>query len=189
MRDLLDGAVGAVQQLNGAFAAHFVLQSLQRSAFFFQLAVQCARRQVQALGQRLGASSVVIVGIAGVVGVLVALLAMAEGYRQTVSAAGNDETAIVLRYMSDTGRLQLDRRAGADGYPRLFPSVESMPVRGRDTIELTLWIDEGCIEIFADGGTRAFTNLTAVPPGPVAWIAPIGSAVVVEQLRIAEPTR
>ena len=52
---------------------------------------------ISTLGQRLGASSVVIVGIAGVVGVLVALLAMAEGYRQTVSAAGNDETAIVLR--------------------------------------------------------------------------------------------
>ena len=47
---------------------------------------------ISTLGQRLGASSVVIVGIAGVVGVLVALLAMAEGYRQTVSAAGNDET-------------------------------------------------------------------------------------------------
>ncbi len=52
---------------------------------------------VSTLGQRLGASSVIIVGIAGVVGVLVALLAMAEGYRQTVTAAGNDETAIVLR--------------------------------------------------------------------------------------------
>src|SRR5690606_30353087 len=40
---------------------------------------------VSTLAQRMGASSVVVIGIAGVVGVLVALLAMAEGYRQTVS--------------------------------------------------------------------------------------------------------
>lgn len=52
---------------------------------------------VSTLGQRLGASSVVVIGIAGVVGVLVALLAMAEGYRHTVSSSGDEQTAIVLR--------------------------------------------------------------------------------------------
>ncbi|MBD7988163.1 ABC transporter permease [Luteimonas sp. Sa2BVA3] len=52
---------------------------------------------VSTLGQRLGASSVVVIGIAGVVGVLVALLAMAEGYRHTVSSSGDEATAIVLR--------------------------------------------------------------------------------------------
>ena len=52
---------------------------------------------ISTLPQRLGSSSVVVIGIAGVVAVLVALLAMAEGYRQTVSGAGNEENAIVLR--------------------------------------------------------------------------------------------
>ena len=52
---------------------------------------------ISTLSQRIGASSVVVIGIAGVVGVLVALLAMGEGYRQTVSASGNEQTAIVLR--------------------------------------------------------------------------------------------
>lgn len=52
---------------------------------------------ISTLSQRLGASSVVIVGIAGVVGVLVALLAMAEGYKHTVSSSGDEQTAIVLR--------------------------------------------------------------------------------------------
>src|SRR5690606_2714614 len=47
--------------------------------------------------QRAGASSVVLIGIAGVVGVLVALLAMAEGYQHTVSSSGDEETAVVLR--------------------------------------------------------------------------------------------
>jgi len=52
---------------------------------------------VATLRQRLGASSVVVIGIAGVVGVLVALLAMAEGYRDTVNSSGSEDTAIVLR--------------------------------------------------------------------------------------------
>jgi putative ABC transport system permease protein len=49
------------------------------------------------LTQRLGASAVIVVGIAGVVGVLVALLAMAEGYSETLKASGSADTAIVMR--------------------------------------------------------------------------------------------
>lgn len=52
---------------------------------------------ISTLGQRLGASSVVVIGIAGVVAVLVALLSMAEGYRHTVGSTGDASTAIVLR--------------------------------------------------------------------------------------------
>jgi putative ABC transport system permease protein len=47
--------------------------------------------------QRMGATSVVVVGIAGVVGVLIALLAMAQGFQATLRNAGNRDTAIVLR--------------------------------------------------------------------------------------------
>ena len=39
----------------------------------------------------------IVVGIAGVVGVLVALLAMAEGYAETLRKSGSEDTAIVLR--------------------------------------------------------------------------------------------
>ena len=52
---------------------------------------------VSTLPQRLGSSSVVIVGIAGVVGVLVALLAMGEGFQATLKETGSDDTAIVMR--------------------------------------------------------------------------------------------
>lgn len=52
--------------------------------------------------RRLGSSSVVVVGIAGVVGVLVALLAMAVGFEKTLRQTGNDDTAIVLRAGSQT---------------------------------------------------------------------------------------
>lgn len=53
------------------------------------------------LPQRIGATSVIVVGIAGVVGVLVALLAMAEGFQATLRDAGTDDTAIVLRAGAD----------------------------------------------------------------------------------------
>ena len=52
---------------------------------------------VSTLTQRLGSSAVIVVGIAGVVGVLVALLAMAEGYAQTLRNSGSLDTAIVMR--------------------------------------------------------------------------------------------
>ncbi len=52
---------------------------------------------ISTLGQRLGASSVIVIGIAGVVGVLVAMLAMGDGFAATLQQTGSDDTAIVLR--------------------------------------------------------------------------------------------
>ncbi|MDO1529098.1 ABC transporter permease [Fulvimonas sp. R45] len=52
---------------------------------------------VGTLRQRLGSSSVIVIGIAGVVGVLVALLAMGQGFQATLQSGGRDDTAIVLR--------------------------------------------------------------------------------------------
>jgi putative ABC transport system permease protein len=74
-------------------------------AFAVWLPVTASGRQTLAMTriglvtvpQRIGATSVVVIGIAGVVGVLVALLAMAQGFQATLRNAGNVETAIVLR--------------------------------------------------------------------------------------------
>lgn len=52
---------------------------------------------ISTLPQRLGSSSVVVIGIAGVVGVLVALLAMGEGFQSTLKQTGSDDTAIMMR--------------------------------------------------------------------------------------------
>jgi len=57
---------------------------------------------IATIPQRIGSSSVVVVGIAGVVAVLVALLAMAQGFAQTLKETGDDQTAIVLRAGSNT---------------------------------------------------------------------------------------
>ncbi len=62
-----------------------------------RLALAAARIGISSLPQRWGASSVIIVGIAGVVGVLVAMLAMGEGFSATLKQTGNDNTAIILR--------------------------------------------------------------------------------------------
>jgi putative ABC transport system permease protein len=62
-----------------------------------RLALAATQVGIAGLPQRLGASSVVVVGIAGVVGVLVAMLAMGEGFRATLASTGGTDTAIVLR--------------------------------------------------------------------------------------------
>jgi putative ABC transport system permease protein len=56
---------------------------------------------LQNLPQRIGTSLVVVVGIAGVVGVLVAVLAMSEGFRYTLASTGRGDRVIMLRAGSD----------------------------------------------------------------------------------------
>jgi putative ABC transport system permease protein len=56
---------------------------------------------LRSIPQRLSASLVVVIGIAGVVGVLVSVLAMAEGFGHTLSSAGRPGRVIMLRAGSD----------------------------------------------------------------------------------------
>lgn len=62
-----------------------------------RLALAATRIGLSSLPQRWGASSVIVIGIAGVVGVLVAMLAMGQGFQATLESTGDDTTAIVLR--------------------------------------------------------------------------------------------
>ncbi len=62
-----------------------------------RLTLAATRIGLSSLPQRWGACSVIIIGIAGVVGVLVAMLAMGEGFKATLDATGSDDTAIILR--------------------------------------------------------------------------------------------
>jgi len=55
-----------------------------------------AQLGISSIPKRLGPSAVIVVGIAGVVGVLVALLAMGTGFERTLSQTGTDDTAIVM---------------------------------------------------------------------------------------------
>lgn len=79
---------------------------------------------LKTLPQRLGASSVIVVGIAGVVAVLVSVLAMAAGFRHTLADTGRPDRVIVLRGGSDAElnsnltRADIDTIANAPGLAR-----------------------------------------------------------------------
>jgi len=109
-------------------------------------AMSVASVGISTLGQRLGSSAVIVVGIAGVVGVLVAMLAMAEGYAETLRKTGSLDTAIVLRgasaaeVMSGLDRdsiLQIAQTPGiardAKGEPLASPEIvvaANLPLKG-----------------------------------------------------------
>lgn len=66
---------------------------------------QISLLNLRSLPQRLGSSSVIVVGIGGVVAVLVAILAMAAGFSATLNRSGAPDRAIVLRGGSSTAEL------------------------------------------------------------------------------------
>ena len=57
---------------------------------------------LRTIGQRRGSSVATVVGVMGVVGVLVAVLSIGEGFRKTLVSAGSADTALVLRSGSDS---------------------------------------------------------------------------------------
>jgi len=56
---------------------------------------------LKSIPERWGASLVIVVGLAGVVAVFTALLAMAEGFQSTLKSAGRADVAMVMRGGSD----------------------------------------------------------------------------------------
>jgi putative ABC transport system permease protein len=103
---------------------------------------------VRSIPERWAPSLVIVIGLAGVVAVFTALLAMSTGFASTLKAAGRTDVAIIMRGGSDSeinsglGRDDADIikqapgiRAGADGKP--IGSAEMMIIaellRGNDT--------------------------------------------------------
>ncbi len=67
---------------------------------------------LRSLGQRVGSSTVAVVGFAGVVAVFVAVLSIAEGFKRVMERGVSPDTALVLRTGSDnemTSGLDLDQ--------------------------------------------------------------------------------
>ena len=67
----------------------------------FKQLVAALSMSLQTLPQRMGASSVIVIGIAGVVAVLISVLAMGAGFRHTLADSGRADRAIILRGGSD----------------------------------------------------------------------------------------
>jgi putative ABC transport system permease protein len=57
---------------------------------------------LRTIGQRLGSSLATIFGVMGVVGVLIVVLSIGEGFRRALVSSGSDDTALVLRSGSDS---------------------------------------------------------------------------------------
>ena len=148
IKSFLRGA-GLFLLLVAFLAAWIVLpwQALLAVALLFALWMAFTRSGRQAasvtwvgvgtLRQRLGASSVVVIGIAGVVGVLVALLAMAEGYRHTVSNSGSEDTAIVLRGGSSAELMSVitrDAITTIERAPEIARDAEGRPLASAEIV-------------------------------------------------------
>ena len=73
-----------------------------------------AAMNLRSLPSRLGSSSVILVGIAGVVTVLVALLAMAGGFQAALQRGGAPDRALVLRGGANSEMVSLLSRETAD---------------------------------------------------------------------------
>lgn len=90
---------------------------------------------------RLGASLVVVVGIAGVVGVLVSVLAMSEGFRHTLASTGRPSRVIMLRAGSDSelaSGIARDQATLAVGLPGITRDAAGRPLA---TAELNVMVD------------------------------------------------
>jgi putative ABC transport system permease protein len=92
------------------------------------------------LTQRLGSSTVIVVGIAGVVAVLVALLAMAEGFAATLKETGTDDTAIVLRAGAQTETnsvIDHDVSQIIAQAPQVLKSAQGEPIASPELVVVT----------------------------------------------------
>jgi putative ABC transport system permease protein len=92
---------------------------------------------ISTLSQRLGSSSVVVIGIAGVVAVLVAMLSMAEGYQQTLRRTGSEDSVIVLRGASAAevmSTLDLASINVIEQAPGIARSADGRPLASPETV-------------------------------------------------------
>lgn len=90
---------------------------------------------LRSIPQRLGSSLVIVIGIAGVVGVLIALLAMAEGFRITLESTGSEDRVLILRSGSQD---ELGSALGVDAWN----TVRELPGIARDAAGQPLAIAE-----------------------------------------------
>ena len=95
---------------------------------------------LRSIPQRLGASFVIVIGIGGVVGVLVAMLSMSAGLGKTLTATGNPNRAIILRGGSN-GELAsfIDRASGTliKQDPAIARADDGLPLASGELIVVT----------------------------------------------------
>lgn len=119
---------------------------------------------LRSIPQRWGPSLVIVIGLAGVVAVFTALLAMAQGFTATLQDAGREDSALVLRGGSGA---ELNSGLGGDSArlvrlaPGIRKDVEGQPLASGELMVIT--------ELFRRGETRSGSNVTLRGVEPAAF--------------------
>ena len=95
---------------------------------------------LKSIPQRLGASLVIVIGIAGVVGVLVAMLSMSTGLNKTLTATGDPDRAMVLRGGANGELASFLARAAVTQIkqdPAIARSADGLPLASGELIVIT----------------------------------------------------
>lgn len=95
---------------------------------------------LKSIPQRLGASLVIVIGIAGVVGVLVAMLSMSTGLNRTLTATGDPDRAIVLRGGANGELASFLERSAATLIkqdPAIARGADGLPMTSAELIVIT----------------------------------------------------
>jgi putative ABC transport system permease protein len=115
---------------------------------------------LQSIPQRIGASLVIVIGIAGVVAVLVAMLSMSAGLDRTLTATGSLQRAVVLRGGANIELSSFLDRAAATLIkqdPAIARGADGLPLASGEIIVVT--------ELPRSGGqTPANVSLRGVEP-------------------------
>lgn len=107
---------------------------------------------IKTIGNRLGSSIVIVVGIGGVVAVLVSLLAMAQGFETTLKETGRSDRALVLRAGSNS---EINGNVPLDQYPiiGLLPGVDQIDGSPNTSMETFVTVK------LAEKGSGALSSL------------------------------
>ncbi len=128
---------------------------------------------LKSIPQRWGSSLVIVIGLAGVVAVFTALLAMGEGFRSTLEATGRADAALVLRGGSDAelnSALLRDDASLIELADGIRKDAAGKPIASAEMMVIT--------ELFKKGETRNGSNITLRGVGPNAFVLRPGLKVV-----------
>jgi putative ABC transport system permease protein len=92
---------------------------------------------LRSVPQRAGTSSVIVIGIAGVVGVLVSVLGMARSFSASMISTGHDDRAIVIRTGSNaevSSTLNIDEALTIMAKPGVVHDAEGDAIAARDLV-------------------------------------------------------
>ncbi|MFZ5636089.1 MAG: ABC transporter permease [Pseudomonadota bacterium] len=121
---------------------------------------------LKSIPQRWGPSLVIVIGLAGVVAVFTALLAMAEGFSSTLAATGSKDVALILRGGSAAelnSGLSRDEAALIKLGPGIRKDADGKPLASGEILVIA--------ELFKKGETRNGSNIT------VRGVEPAGFAL------------